>query len=200
MIYLRYNSNPVIDAPRRWWCPRFTFAKKVIVRATFAAPAALILAGCCRLTEDQEHLLGAARAINRYPVKRQVLLSRLGLEGLPSQRLDGSVRSRRMSFTESWEHGSGLTILAFDSEYAGGLAIVPGSIDEKLDAPGRKPADFFGTACIGPARKTFEGIMVSKGDEVLYRSTEGQREGAAAPNRSAAPFSKSESSVRGSEG
>lgn len=170
----------------------------MIVRTTLAALAAMILAGCGRLTEDQEHLLDEARAINRYPVKRQVLLSRLGIEGLPSQRLDGSVRSRRMSFTESWKHGSGLTIMAFDSEYAGELAIVPGSIDEKLNAPGRRSTDFFGTPYIGLARTTFEGIVLSNGDKVLYRSTESQSE-TVAPSRSLPPSLNSTSSVRGSE-
>ena len=172
----------------------------MIARSTLAALAAMILAGCGSLTEDQTHVLAEARAINRYPVKREVLLGALGLKGLPSQRLDGSVRSRRMSFTESWEHRSGLTVTAFDSEYVGKLTIVPGSIDKILNAPGRSPSDFVGTPYIGPARTTFEGIVVSKGDKILYRSTESQSEQAAAPNRSAMPISKSEPSVRGSEG
>ena len=110
------------------------------------------------------------------PFKREELLSAFGVEDRPSQRLDGSLRSSRMSFTETWEHPSGLTITAYDSEYAGDLKIVPGSIDSLINDPGRKPTDFIGDPGIGPPRKSFEQFVISQGDKMLFRSNENQCE------------------------
>jgi hypothetical protein len=75
-----------------------------------------------------------------------------------------------MYFTEIWEHGSGLSFKAWDSEYVGAVAITPGSIDAILNAKGTKASNRVGNPPPISARQSFEEFVVLRGDKVLYRS------------------------------
>ena len=128
-------------------------------------------------------MVAQAESIGAPPISRTKFLAAFGLEGQPGQRLDGSVRGRRMSFTETWEHASGLTITAYDSEYLGAIEITTGSIDHLLNPPrGRKASDFIGDPGIGDPRKTFEGFTVLQGDKPVFRSNRNQGEQNVDPN------------------
>lgn len=124
-----------------------------------------LLVGCNSLTVEQEMLLAAARSIEGAPIKREVLLSTLGLEETKSVRLDGSIRSRRMSFVEFWHHESGLAVVAYDSEKAGETAILVPTID-----PANRKADDYIGKPVGPPRPTFESFVIARGDRVIFRS------------------------------
>lgn len=142
--------------------------------ATFLA--ATILPSCTILTKQQQKVVAQAESIGVAPIRRDKIIKVFGLNDIPSQRLDGSVRGGRMYFTETWEHSSGLSIKAFDSEYVGELKIVPGSIDAILNKPGRKASDFVGSPAIGPTRQTFQEILILRHDKAVFRSTEYQGE------------------------
>ena len=142
-----------------------------MIRHTLAIVLAFaVSSGCSTPRTDQEQVLAEARALRNIPVKRSALVSSLGLEDLKSERFGGSIRGGRMYFTEIWEHGSGLTIKAWDSEYVGAVPITPGSIDEILNAQGTKSSNFVGSPALSPARQTFEEFVVLGGGKVLYRS------------------------------
>lgn len=131
----------------------------------------LVSWGCSSSRKDQEQLLAGAKSVHQLPVERSVLVASLGLGGLKSERYGGSIRGGRMFFMESWQHGSGLTVKAWDSEYVGVIAVTRGSIDEILKTQGRKDGDYVGAPDPTPARGSFEEFVVLRGDKVLYRST-----------------------------
>jgi len=141
-----------------------------------------VLTSCSGPKNEQERLVAQARSVQHIPVKRGVFVASLGLEGLPSHRFGGSIRGGRMIFMESWEHSSGLTIKAWDSEYVGPVTITPGSIDQILNARGWKGTDLIGDPSLIPARQSFEEFVVLLGDKVLYRSKIQEGEQGGVPN------------------
>jgi len=138
--------------------------------------------GCSGPGNDQEQLLAGARSVRQLPVKRAVLMASLGLDGLKSERYGGSIRGGRMFFMESWQHGSGLSVKAWDSEYVGDVAITRCSIDDILKAQGEKAGDDAVNHDSSPARVSFQEFVVLRGDKVLY-SSETQGEQAMRGNR-----------------
>jgi hypothetical protein len=98
-----------------------TFAKKMMTRLAASFLAASVLSSCAILTKQQRHVVAQAELIRSAPIKRDKIINVFGLKDIKSQRLDGSVRGGRMYFTETWEHRSGLSIKAFDSEYVGAM-------------------------------------------------------------------------------
>lgn len=140
----------------------------MIVRLSLVLICVLVFIGCKNSQDDQAQLLNEARSINLYPVNRYDLLDGLGLEGLPSQRDGGSIRNGRMSFTESWEHSSGLTVIAYDSENVGAAEILPGKISEILN---RTPP----VSGIDLRRTSFKGFIIKRGDSVIHCSDSKQK-------------------------
>jgi hypothetical protein len=165
----------------------------MIIRTFIILVACSLIVGCYSLTDDQQRVLTQARSVGPVPVKRAKLLTTLDLKQDASQRLNGGVRGGRMTFTENWQHKSGLTITAYDSEYVGNLPIMRESIDEILNNPTRKPSG------IVPPRKTFEGFRVSTGKKVIFSCDENQDEPGVAPRVSSPLTLKSTSSFRGSK-
>ena len=157
--------------------------QKMVIRPYVILVACSLLMGCYSLTDDQQRVLTQARSVGPAPVKRSKLLTTLDLAQEASQRSHGGVRGGRMAFTEIWQHKSGLTITAYDSEYVGNLPIVRNDIlvDEVLNKPTWKPTD------ISPPRKTFEGFYVSSGKKELFSCDENQGEQAMDVNRPSAP-------------
>ena len=160
-----------------------TFAINMIRCITVSLLTALSFAGCTNLTEEQEGMLEKARLVQNFPVKRSSLVSILEIGDISSEQLGGGVRGGRMSFIETWQHPSGLTITAYDSEYVGDMAIIRESIDAILNNPNRKATDFVRTLGAPPPRPTFEGFVVTKGDTKIYTSTETESEQDASGNR-----------------
>jgi hypothetical protein len=142
----------------------------MIQRNLAIALAFATLTGCQGPKNEQERLVAQARSVQHLPVKRAEFMAFLGLEGLPSRRFGGSIRSGRMIFMESWNHGAGLTVKAWDSEYVRDIAITPTPIDHVLNTHGIESAHIIGEASLAPARESFEEFVVLLGDKVLYRS------------------------------
>jgi hypothetical protein len=106
----------------------------------------------------------------------------LGIGDISSQQISGGVRGGRMSFIETWQHPSGLTVTAYDSEYVGELPIIRKSIDAILNDPNRHAADFVGASRTLPKRLTFEGFVITNGKTQVYSSKERDGEQASASN------------------
>ena len=136
-----------------------------------------IFSGCARISDDEAQLLTMAKGINRFPVQRTELITTLGLNGGSSEGSGGGIRSGHMHFFETWHHPSGLTVVAYDSEYVGrDVVITRESIAEILNDPNRSSTDFIGVSANNHPRDTFNGFSISKGDRVLYRSKNKQAE------------------------
>ena len=136
----------------------------MVIRPYIILVACSLITGCYSLTDDQQRVLTQARSVGPAPVKRTKLQTSFDLEQAASQRSHGGVRGGRMVFTEVWQHKSGLTITAYDSEYVGNLPIVRDDIlvHEVLNNPTWKATG------IDPPRTTFEGFYVSKGKKELF--------------------------------
>ena len=87
-----------------------------------------------------------------------------------------------MFFMERWEHGSGLTVKAWDSKFVGDIAITRGSIDEILKNQAKNGSDDVGDPD-WTAHGSFEEFVVLRGDRVLYSSSTQEGEQAAPSNR-----------------
>lgn len=107
----------------------------------------------------------------------------LEISGISSEHVGGGVRGGRMSFLETWQHPSGLTITAYDSEYVGHLAITRESIDAILNNPNRNNTNFVGPLGVPQKRQTFEGFVITNGEIQVYSSKEAEGEQAAPRNR-----------------
>ncbi len=156
--------------------------KKKITRFIAALTTAGLVSSCTLLTKQQQQVIAKAESIGTAPIRREKIVTVFDLKEIPSTRFGGSVRSGRMYFSETWQHPSGLSIIAFDSEYVGPLEIVPMSIDSIVNNPERKTSDFISSGTIDGVptltstgqpkkRKTFHEILLKRQKKEVFRST-----------------------------
>lgn len=153
-----------------------------MTRFIAALTTAGLISSCTVLTKQQQQVIAKAESIGTAPIRREKIVTVFDLKEIPSERSGGIVGSGRMYFSETWQHPSGLSIIAFDSEYVGPLEIVPMSIDSIVNNPERKTSDFISSGIINGVptitstaqpkkRKTFHGIILMRQKKEVFRST-----------------------------
>jgi hypothetical protein len=140
--------------------------------------ASLILvatsSGCARISDDEARLLAQAKSVQHFPILRSTLLTTLGLHEAQSERTGGRIRSGHIQFSETWQLQSGLSVIAYDSQYVSRDAVITReSINDILSNPDRRSKVIVGG---GSPRDTFNGFSIFKGDKVIYRSDANQGE------------------------
>jgi len=137
-----------------------------------AALAAVSLSSC-GLSSEKEAVIARAGSIHEFPVPRATLMATLGLGNQPGERHDVTIRGRRVSSSETWQHPADLTITAYDitlSRRQIGDVLLGRTSDEPSlpDEPAMPSAS--------PTSESFDRFEVKDGKEVLFRSGEADRE------------------------
>lgn len=158
---------------------------------SLVAALAMVTLSSCGLSSEKKAVIARAGSIHEFPVPRATLMATLGLGNQPGERHDVSIRGRRVSSSETWQHPAGLTIAAYDTTLSRGeisdvllgrtpnepaASGEPGLPDEpamsdELGLP-EEPA----MPAAPPASAAFDRFVVKDGKEVLFRSGEGGRE------------------------
>jgi hypothetical protein len=161
-----------------------------------SAVAAVSLSSC-GLSSEKEAVIARAGSIHEFPVPRATLMATLGLGNQAGERHDVSIRGRRVSSSETWQHPVGLTIAAYDMTLtrreigdvllgrspddipADDMTLTGGEIDDVLpggssDEPGLPDEPAMPAA--PPPGESFDRFEVKDGKKVLFRSDEPDRE------------------------
>lgn len=161
-----------------------------------AALAAVSLSSC-GLSSEKEAVIARAGSIHEFPVPRATLMATLGLGNQRGERHDVTIRGRRVSSSETWQHPAGLTIAAYDVTLtrreigdvllgrspdeipADDMTLTRREIDDVLlGGTTDEPAlpDEPAMPSVPPASQSFDRFEVKDGEKVLFRSGEADRE------------------------
>lgn len=157
----------------------------------FGAALAAVSLSSCGLSSEKKAVIARAGSIHEFPVPRAALMATLGLGNQPGQRHDLTIRGRRVSSSETWQHPVGLTIAAYDTmlDRRQISDVLLGRAPDEPSEPG--PPDEFGLPDLSddlglppepavpahsPASESFDRFEVKDGKKVLFRSGEADRE------------------------
>ena len=153
----------------------------------------------CGLSSEKKAVIARAGSIHEFPVPRATLVATLGLGNQRGERHDVTIRGRRVSSSETWQHPVGLTIAAYDTtldrRQIGNVLLrrtseepaipeepafreEPGLPTDELGLPAGEPGLPPGETEIPrppTASVSFDRFVVKDGKKVLYRSDEAGR-------------------------
>ncbi|RYD63777.1 MAG: hypothetical protein EOP83_11305 [Verrucomicrobiaceae bacterium] len=154
------------------------------------AAVAVLSLSSCGLSSEKKAVIARAGSIHEFPVPRATLMATLGLGSQPGKRHDVTIRGRRVSSSETWEHPAGLTIAAHDVRLTqremGDVVLGRTTDDRSADdmVPIREEIDDFllgenagelGLPDEPASGASFDRFEVKDGKKVIFRSGEGDR-------------------------
>lgn len=162
---------------------------------SLVAALAVVSLSSCGLSSEKKAVIARAGSIHEFPVPRATLMATLGLGNQRGERHDVTIRGRKVSSSETWQHPAGLTIAAYDTTLdrrqigdvllgrspvdiaANDMAPIRGEIDDvpggDTDEPGLPSESEIPTP--PPSSASFDRFVVKDEKKVLFRSDEPKR-------------------------